>query len=379
MLLLSIGLALFPFAFLDKILTRKVKLLIIFLFCNYFVFLGGFRWLTGTDWYSYYYAFINADTYYGAVQAPHTMEWGYGMLNYIVNVLGGSYTVFLLIFTFLKIYLKYKVFISRYFFKYALLSFFLFYCYEVGAIYGTRQTLAVSILFLSIIPIIRKKLFIFLVLLIIAVLIHRTAIVFIFSYWLFHYKSTQKQLLLIFINSILLYLVFLNVDPSFLTKLPLMSNLIAYQQKIEAYSQLKQISYGKIDSTISNLFGILKKMTVLLPLLFSVNYLKKRLPEDEFKIYRGLLNLIVYGSILYFVFGAMASDFKKMNSYFEIFEVLAIPILLYNIRNKKMFLLYGMFFIIIAFSKLYATVTAFEDLLDPFYFIFDLPFNRYMY
>lgn len=37
--------------------------------------------------------------------------------------------------------------------------------------------------------------------------------------------------------------------------------------------------------------------------------------------------------------GAIALDFKRMNAYFDIFEILAIPILLYNIRNKKLILL----------------------------------------
>ena len=77
--------------------------------------------------------------------------------------------------------------------------------------------------------------------------------------------------------------------------------------------------------------------------------------------------------------GAIALDFKRMNAYFDIFEILAIPILLYNIRNKKLILLVGLYFMVIAFSKLYTAIINFEDLLDPFYFIFDLPFYRHMY
>lgn len=379
MLLLSIALILIPFAFLDKVFNNRTKRIIIILFSGYFIFLGGFRWLTGTDWYAYYYAFLNSDTIYGAFLAPHTMEWGYGFLNYIVNVLGGDYTIFLIVFTFLKVYLKYRVFISQYFINYALFSFFLFYCYEAGAIYGTRQTLAVSLIFLSVSFIIQRKFLWFLALVVLATLIHRTAIVFIFSYWIFNYKSTQQQLLKVFLFSIVLYFIFLSIDPSFLTNLPIISNFSSYQEKLEAYSELQQISYGKVDAQTSNILGVIKKMMILLPLILSFNNLKSRLSSQQFYIYRGLLNTIIFGATIYFVFGAMASDFKRMNAYFDIFEILAIPILLYNIRNKKLILLVGVYFMLIAFSKLYTAIITFEDLLDPFYFIFDLPFYRHMY
>lgn len=379
MLLFFIALFLIPFAFLDKIVSNRTKRILLFLFSGYFIFLGGFRWLTGTDWYAYYYTFLNSDTIYGAFLAPHTMEWGYGFMNYIVNILGGDYTIFLIIFTFLKVHLKYRVIISSNFVQYALFSFFLFYCYEAGAIYGTRQTLAVSIIFLSIGFIIQRKFWLFLALVILASLIHRTAIIFIFSYWIFNYKSTQKQLLKVFLFSILLYLIFLNIDPSFLKNLPIINNFSSYQEKLNVYSELQQISYGKVDTQTSNILGVLKKMMILLPLILSFNNLKNRLASEQFFIYRGLLNIIIFGATIYFVFGAMASDFKRMNGYFDIFEILAIPILLYNIRNKKLIILVGLFFMSIAFSKLYTAIITFEDLLDPFYFIFDLPFDRHMY
>lgn len=77
MLLLSLALILIPFAFLDKVFNDKTKRIIIILFSGYFIFLGGFRWLTGTDWYAYYYAFLNSDTIYGAFFG--TSHYGMGL------------------------------------------------------------------------------------------------------------------------------------------------------------------------------------------------------------------------------------------------------------------------------------------------------------
>lgn len=378
MLLFSIGLVLLPLAFLDKFLSARIKKTILILFCAYFIFLGGFRWLTGTDWYAYYYEF-KLTTSFKKVLSPWAMEFGYSMMNYAVRSFTNSYTIFLLIFTFIKIYLKYKVFVSEFFFKYSLFIFFLFYCYVVGSIYSTRQDLAVSFLFFSIIPIIKRKFWWFLVLVILATSIHRTAIIFIFCYWVFHYSSTQKTLLLVYFASLVGNLIFKNVDASFLTDLPVIKNFKGYQSKLEAYSQLKQVSYGKIEVETSNFLGILKKLFVTLPLILSFNFLRKNLHQREFKIYQGLMNIIVFGSSFYFIFGAMASDFKRMGAYFDIFEVLTIPIMLYNIQNKKLILVLGLYFAVIMLFRLYSAIMLFEDLLDPFYFIFDLPFRRKIY
>lgn len=123
----------------------------------------------------------------------------------------------------------------------------------------------------------------------------------------------------------------------------------------------------------------MKKVAVMLPLILTFNYQQRTLRPFDFAVYKGLLNLISFGSLLYFTMGAFASDFKRINSYFDIFEILIIPLLVYNVKNKKLILPFILYFGAIALSKLYSSVMIFEDLLDPFYFIFDQPFDRYIY
>lgn len=380
MLLLSLAIVLFPFAFLDKFIKNFNKKVIILIFSILFVFLGGFRWLTGTDWYAYYYGFIVSDNYYDATQDRFSFEWGFGMLNYIINITFGSYTVFLIVFTFLKVFLRYRVFIDKNFIQYSLLSFFLFYCYEGGAILGTRQMLAGGFVLLSILPIINRKFWYFLILVLIATSIHRTAIIFMVAYPLFKYSSSRNFLMYTFLGSSCIYFVFLNSNvSSLLTNLPIISSFDVYQKKLEGYSEIGQTTYGQIDSQTTIILGFLKKAFVVLPLILSFNMMKKQLNEQTFTLYKGMLNLIVFGSAIYFVLGGIASDFKRLNGFFDPFEVLIIPIFIYNVRNKKLIPFWIIYFAAIAFSKLYTSTMMFQDLIDPFYFIFDKPFYRKMY
>ncbi|MGE8553812.1 MAG: EpsG family protein [Chryseobacterium jejuense] len=380
MLLISLAIILFPLAFLDKFVKKFNKKAIILIFSILFVFLGGFRWLTGTDWYAYYYGFIIADNYFTATQDKYSYEWGFGMLNYIINITSGSYTVFLVIFTFLKVFIRYRVFIDKNFIQYSLLIFFLFYCYEGGAILGTRQMLAGGFIFLSILSLINKKIWYFIILVVIATSIHRSAIIFILAYPVYRYSSSRALLLYTFLASSCVYFIFLNSNvTSLLSNLPIINNFDAYQKKIEGYSEAGQTTYGQIDTQTTMILGFLKKAFIVLPLILSFNMMKKQLNEQSFALYKGLINLIVFGSAIYFVFGGIASDFKRLNGFFDPFEILIIPIFVYNIKNKKFIPFWIVYFAIIAFSKLYSSVLMFEDLIDPFYFIFDMPFYRKMY
>lgn len=373
MLLLSLGFILFIFAFLDKAFGFFQKKIIIFLFCSIFVVLGGIRWNTGTDWLPYYDGFMNSSNYYDAVLSPYSFEWGYGILNYIIFNLTNSYTVFLVFFTFLKVCIKYKFLTQKEFLGYSLLSLYLYFCYALGDIVSTRQLLAVSFTLYSTLFIVKRKFFIFLIFVFLATLIHKSAIIFIFSYYIYWLNIKREMLIGVFFSSLILSVIFSTFSVSNIY-IPIISDLSifsSYQDKIETYSELGSTVYGSIDSTSTNLLGYLKKIFIMLPFLF--------LRKEADTIHARLFNLIVFGSVIYFVFGSIASDFKRLGAYFDILEIIVYPYLIYTISNKKTRYILLFLFCLIMYFRMFSSVFTFWSLMDPFYTIFDSNSNRDMW
>lgn len=373
MLLLSIALILFPFAFLDKGFSNQAKYFIISFFCFLFVLLGGLKWNTGTDWEAYYYNFLNSVTYDRAVNSVTSFEWGFSYLNYLVNSLTGSFTIFLCIFTFLTVFFKYRVLINKQFISYSLFSLFIYYCYTIGDINSWRQAFAISIVLFSVFFIIKRKLLLFFLCIIIASLFHRSAIICLLMYYLYTINLSKRNMIVIFLSSMIVGILLLNLKVTGFN-IPFLSSLdtfSAYQEKIDAYNDIGQVSYGQVDSNLSNLLGYLRKSLFIIPMILLVK-------KDDIRIYR-LMNITVFGSVIYFILGAIATDFKRLGGYFDIFDIILIPAILYGIQNQKiryfLIFVYGLFMLL----RLYTSLYNFWGVYDPFITIFDFHNTRILY
>ena len=365
MLLLTIALILFPLAFLDKAFADKTKKYIVFAFCFLFTVLGGVRWNTGTDWDAYYYGFLSADSLDYVLYSPYAFEKGFGLLNFIILNYFNSYTVFLLVFTFITVFLKYKVITHKIFLNYALFSLFAYYCVFIGDIVATRQSMAISITLFSTLFIIRKKLVWFILAVILASSIHRSAIVFIVAYPLFHYDFRQKTLILIYFIGLTLGLIFQQVGVSSFN-IPFISSfesLSTYSDKVSGYSETGQVGYGKVSVGLLMILGYIKSLLIMIPVLY--------LHKNQKNTYTRLLNLLVFGSLVYFTLGAISSEFKRLNAYFSVYEMLVIPYFIYCLKNKNTRYLLILFFCLILFNRVYSAVYNFWDLYHPFLTIFD--------
>lgn len=375
MLLVSIAMILFPFAFLDKGISNSSKKIILFFMFAIFIIMNGIRWKTGTDWYPYFYGFDNATSYYDAVLSPYAFEWGFGLLNYLVRSFSSSYTVFLFLFALLTIYTKYKVIINERFIEFGLLSTFFYYCYSIGDIVATRQALAISLTLFSILYIIEKNKLNFLLFVLLATLIHRSAIIFIFAYFLYHLDMEKKTLLYIFLTGLLLNfgLSRFQVTDMGIPFIDTLTFLSSYQEKIDTYLNVDDdtSSFGQLNPYLITFLGYLKKMIVIFPMLY--------LRGDKNLVHSRLVNIVIFGTFIYFVLSSISPDFKRLNGYFEIVEILVLPYLLYSISKKSTRYILILFFCILAVIRLYTAVYSHWDLLDPFYTIFDFHINRVNY
>lgn len=373
MMLLSIAFLLFPFAFLDKAFRNQTKRFIIFIFCTFFILLGGLKWNTGTDWNPYYYNFLNSVTYDKAVNSPISFEWGFSILNFIMNYLTGSFTAFLLLFTFLTVYFKYRVLVSSEFISYGLFGLFCFYCYSIGDIVSWRQALAISLVLFSVFFIIHRRLFSFVLCILIASLFHRSAIICLIMYYVYYLNLSKLNMLAIFLSGITLGVLIFNIKFSSFN-IPFLSDLYffsVYQEKLDAYNEIGQVSYGQVDSNISNLLGYIRKSLFVLPMILLV--------KKEDKIAYHLMNISIFGSIIYFVLGAVATDYKRLGGYFDIFDILLIPAILYGINSQKIRYILMFFYALFMLLRLYTSLFNFWDVYDPFITIFDFHNARNLY
>ena len=195
--------------------------------------------------------------------------------------------------------------------------------------------------------------------------IHRSAIVFIVAYPLFNYDFRQKTLISIYFIGLTLGLLFQQVGVSSLN-IPFISSfeiLSTYSDKISGYSQIGQVSYGKVGEDLLMILGYIKSLLIMIPVLY--------LHKNQKNTYTRLLNLLVFGSLVYFTLGAISSEFKRLNAYFSVYEMLVIPYFIYSLKNKNIRYLLILFFCLILFNRVYSAVYNFWDLYHPFLTIFD--------
>lgn len=169
---------------------------------------------------------------------------------------------------------------------------------------GVRQAIATSILTYSFKYLYNKKYIIWIIYFIFAISFHYTALIFLF-YFLFNYVSSKKILLLAWLSSLAL------------TILPQL--IIPLIQALEAIAPQKYLYYLislEIDSSMRIKFFV----SQLFFLMFYYCYIKIS-PSIE----KQVLLISIYSVILSNILTHLG-DLSRLSLYFEIFQIIAIPI-----------------------------------------------------
>lgn len=356
------------FSFSDYIHIPPLQRKVLMCFAGIFIFLviwafASLRWKTGTDWESYYDTF-----YYFSEEYAINFEPGYASFVKFIRGFTSNYSVFLAIFSFLCLSLKFS-----FFFKYNKEIFFtlilLFYCYYFADIFAVRQSLAISLTLFSTIFIINKRPILFIIFVSLATSIHTSSILFFFAYYIYWFKVKDRTFYFIVFFSILLGLI--GIGGVFL-------NLIFKALGLEGFMADKLNNYltgeneGVNNPFVSYILGIVKRL-LLIPLFI---YIKNK-SKDRFIYFNGYFNLYMTGNIIYFLFAKDLAIFARASVPFLIFEIFLIGyVLLYFKGNKNKMLL--VFFIMVLFSwtRFSALVNSYYDLYVPYNSIFDKKIER---
>lgn len=314
-------LLLFFIALVMSINKQRSLPLFLFLFVL-FVLHDGLRWDTGTDWDNYYNYFQHC-----LYNRWEHFEVGYCILSELIREITDSYTVFLFVHAFIIWQLIFLV-IWR-FSPFPFLSVYLLYCLMLPLLGMNRQYIALALCVFSVIFIYRRKIIPFLLLIALAFTFHKSALCFIFTYFLFRKFSTK------FYICLLVFVVVVSFT-GVIDKIPIFQ-FVAGDELTS-----KQLSYyiGNTNSRtiFSSLLGIIRMLfwfALAFPLFVRTN-------DRKFIL---LFNIYFCYIIFYWLFnGSIFQIFvSRALVYFTIFEIFIIPFIYRELKystNRPILLIF---------------------------------------
>lgn len=324
-----------------------------------FLALGTLRWERGTDWNSYLYLFKNVNApYYKEVY-----ESLFYLLNVIVNNFSKDYTIMLFVQSLIINILIYSN-IKKYSIS-PVFSTFIWFAVFFGGIFFVRQTIAIAILFFSLRFIVERKIWLFMIMVIIAGNFHRSAYIFILSYFIYNLNLTRKFFIIALVSSF----VFSSFAIGHLLTFFSGFDFGQFSERTEIYATdgKTNITYGSSYSSLETMYrGISYRIVILLVTLI---FYYKLYQKDIF--FRGVYNIYFLGLIMFILFVPVSVALIRFSSYFEIFQVFLFPYLIYQYRNKIYNNAILLVCIIYFAIRLDSNITAYKDLYIPYKSIFN--------
>lgn len=349
----------FIFSFIDLATKSNVfKFFLLYSLAIVFILFSSIRWNVGTDWLAYLYFF---ETVQNASIGTTGYEILYEFLQRFVHLFSYDYTLMLFVTSLIIIGFTYLT-IKRYSF-YPAISVLMLYAYSINSSgFGYRQDIAIAICFFSFHFIFKRKLVGFLTLVIVASLFHQSAIVFVFAYWYYDIKWTRRYLVTFILA------IFIGYFAS--TQLELISGLYSdnAQGKIIEYVENPNEDFGDGSNPVLRfMIGLVNRSFLLiLPLLIIYKN-----PNPQVDNLKKLYNLFFLGFIFYIVFGSVSTVFIRFSRYYDMFQILVIPMTLYIATPKKRIVI---FFLLLAYVTFKFCVVMFSDngIYIPYKTVFDI-------
>lgn len=328
----------------------------IFIFFTCILFTMSFiRRENGADW-SLYYSFFNKSNSW---LIDSQFEWGFARINEFVKIYFDNFTVLLFILGAILFLFQTKAIL--YFSPYPITSLFLLWSVSLGNVFFVRQTIATAILFYSIRFVQEKKIIPFFLLIVLAMLFHRSSLVFIFAWWFYHLKLKPVFLLSILVFCPIGAYFFSNFIANHLGEMN--GVLGVFGNKLTYYATHRNETFGMKAPLREIVVRSFINRFVLL-LLFVLSF--RKILENNYKL-RGLINIYWVGALISLSMIFISFAFVRFSFAYDIVLIIIIPSLILNCTklNEKIYL-YAFFFIYAAL-KLYILITrSYFDLFIPF-------------
>jgi len=347
-------------------MTNNRKIRVVTIICSGWMVISSIRWERGTDWSAYYNYFMG-----NPLESWYDFEIGYKYFNYVIKTLSNSnYSIFLFFMALLVFYFQRKSIISLSIIKenninssnmasmqYRMYPFVLMlslWALNLGNIYPVRSTLAFLMLFYSIKYIQLKDIKKFIGLVLLASLFHRTAIIYLPAYFIYHSNISKR---------IVLYSVVLvpTIFKFFTPLLILVSNFLGNNYESRARLYLSEVVF---ETSKLNLINI----TMLMLGFYLIYQLKCR---NDSK-YRGYLNLFYVGFLINLGASVTSGVFYRLAEPYTNIQLLLFPYIFSVSKDRGIRVL--LFIILIAYLSIHLYLnltTGYWDLYVPYKSIFN--------
>lgn len=291
------------------------------IFVLWLILYEGLRWQIGTDWDNYYNAFMQYED-------DSHMDAGYMLFNKVIFNIYPSYTFFLLVFS-TFVYCVIACFFRK-FSPIPLVSLCWYYCGMVGVMGCNRQILAMAICLLSLRFVQERNLIKFLVVILIAMSFHLTALTFVPVYFFYERNYDSKVILAIVIIAFLIGLLKL-VDKLQVIQYLALIDATTGHTSFEGY--VGSFARQGIETSV---IGSFKRI------LYIFLFLSQR-KNIRNKLYDFFVLTYIYGCIIYLIFNGSCIQLLagRGTMYFNVFEMLIIPYFLkynkyFNVQMNKL-------------------------------------------
>lgn len=343
-------------------ISKLNKLFFIYIIGLVLIVIGGLRWETGTDWYSYYDFYSRNYDYNDFVS--FNFEYLFAVLAFSVKKVFNSYTILLLIISFLAVSIKLYGFVKISDYKYIFLTILMYYANQLGDVSSTRQSLALSFGVIGLLCIVNKRLILYLITTCIAFYFHTSAVIGLLAIPLFYITIERKGIIIVMVSGLCLGLfITLSGTRNFLFSYVMGGNgHIA--KRLTAYQEIQELGNSStgsaIDPKVSYILGLIRRCFVLIPALI---FYKKLSYHKHFKI---LLSVYVLGSLIYLTFTPIIQVLNRMSAYFDISEFLILPLFVTIPVQRYIRVSIYIILIMYTFAKFYSTIMSFWTFYTPY-------------
>jgi len=324
-----------------------------FIFCFFIILVlfSGLRWNTGTDWMPYRQYFQDQNNSF------LSFEVGYVWLTSAVKTFTNSYTVFLLIDSIFALIPVWYVLQTENDGDPISLAVFFSYYYTINYLGSNRRIISIGLCLLALLAIIKNKPLLFTSLCLASFLFHRSSLIFLIAWPIYHLKASKKLYGLLLLIAVALLI--LNPFQYLVTHWQGATGIVLID-KVVGYSDNNAID-PNINYGLQNAISIVKRSLFLALIWWGWT---KQTGEEKIK-YEGLLNIYVFSFTFYLIFTGTVELFKSLTVYFSIVELLLLPRALFCVDKKFRPLAYCLF-ICVLFGQQYSALHSFWDLYVPY-------------
>ena len=243
-------------------------------------------------------------------------------------------------------------------------SVYLYFCTYFGAIFAVRQLLAQAICYLSIVYIKDKKLVKFILITIIASLVHRSALIWLLAYFIFNKRISNNAIILLFVTCFCIGLFGQKIYPVMVRTF--ISPLIT---KGEIFNRIYYYTFYYTE-TYTNSFVKIGASIIKRMLFIPFFLLYRREIESKGKYMKGIMNLYLVGNCFYLLFSTSFVIFQRALGFFCSFEIYLLPCLIYMFKHKSSKMIFCICYFCYGLLKIYSQIVQFPDALSVYKTIF---------